>query len=69
MFQFATLIDGLMVIVLTLRASLKELALLGGYILIGVLFFGASASNAELLSPPGEGIPDCQTGTPGRSAC
>lgn len=60
--QFASLIDGLMVIVLTLRASVWELIILGVYIAIGVIFFATLGTQLELLSPPGEGIPEFPTG-------
>ncbi|KAF6026943.1 shk-1 [Bugula neritina] len=61
-FQYASLIDGLMVMMLTLKACLKELFLLVMYLLIAMFIFATSVSFLELQSEMGVGVPDCVYG-------
>jgi len=60
--QYASLIDGLMVMMLTLKACLKELFLLVMYLLIAMFIFATSVSFLELQSEMGVGVPDCVYG-------
>ena len=56
--QYATVLDGLMVIMLTIRACLKELALLVLYLLLAMFLFSTLISFVELSGESGTGIPD-----------
>ncbi|XP_067934325.1 potassium voltage-gated channel protein egl-36-like [Watersipora subatra] len=61
-FQYASVIDGLMIMILTLKACLKELLLLVMYLLIAMFLFSTLIFFAELQAHTGTGIPDATLG-------
>lgn len=57
-----TLADGLLVIVLTLKASVKELCILAIYLILGMFIFSTLVFYSEVYSAPNVGIPDSLIG-------
>lgn len=57
-FQYAAMLDGILVMVLTLKASLKELGVLLSYIMMGMFLFSTLVTFVEYETTMGEGVPD-----------
>lgn len=62
LFQYATLLDGMMIMILTVKGSLQELVVLLTYILMAMFFYSTVVTFAEIAIESGRGIPDVPIG-------